>query len=180
MQPPGCDANGIAALQKCLMTKEFLQRSGLMKLQSQKGAAVVEFAVILPLLLLIVFGIVEFGFIFYNQAILTNASREGARRAIVFQTDSDDNRIYSGPAVEDAVNQYLYTDYPTNTNLRLVTFGTDNLTIDPNGSDGEVPITQGDYILVQVQYDYNFLLLPSFAGLPETIKLTGKTSMRAE
>ena len=151
-----------------------------MNIKSQKGAAVVEFAVILPLLLLIVFGIVEFGFIFYNQAILTNASREGARKAIVFRTDGDDNRIYSGTEIEDAVNQYLYTDFPANTNLRLVTFGADNLVIDPSAADGNVSISQGEYILVTVQYDYNFLLLPSFAGLPESITLTGKTSMRAE
>lgn len=151
-----------------------------MKFNSQKGAALVEFAVILPLLLLIVFGIVEFGFIFYNQAILTNASREGARRAIVFETNSDGDRIYSGATVEDAINQYLYTDYPTNTDLRLVTFGTENLTIDPSSADGEVVINQGDYILVEVQYDYDFMVLPSFAGIPQTITLTGKTTMRAE
>jgi Flp pilus assembly protein TadG len=151
-----------------------------MYVKSQKGTAVVEFAVILPLLLLIVFGIVEFGLIFYNQAILTNASREGARRAIVYRTDGSNNRIYSGTAIEDAVNQYLYTDYPETNNLRLVTFGADNLVIDPDGADGDQLISQGDYILVTVQYDYNFLLLPSFAGLPESITLTGKTSMRAE
>jgi Flp pilus assembly protein TadG len=151
-----------------------------MKNTNQKGAAVVEFAVILPLLLLIIFGIVEFGFIFYNQALLTNASREGARRAIVFRTDADDNRIYSGSDVEDAVEQYLYTDYPTNSDLRLVTFGTENLVINPDSTDGDVAITQGDYIEVRVEYDYDFLLLPSFAGIPQTIKLTGKTTMRAE
>jgi hypothetical protein len=61
-----------------------------------------------------------------------------------------------------------------------VTFGADNLVIDPDGADGDQLISQGDYILVTVQYDYNFLLLPSFAGLPESITLTGKTSMRAE
>jgi Flp pilus assembly protein TadG len=151
-----------------------------MNVKSQKGAAVVEFAVILPLLLLILFGIVEFGFIFYDQALLTNASREGARRAIVFRMDSDDNRIFSGSDVQDAIDQYLYSDYPENNNLRLVTFGTDNLTIDPNSSDGDVLVAQGDYITVTVEYDYDFLLLPSIAGIPQTIKLTGRTTMRAE
>ncbi|ABA88992.1 Flp pilus minor pilin TadE [Syntrophotalea carbinolica DSM 2380] len=151
-----------------------------MKFNSQKGAAIVEFAVILPLLLLIVFGIVEFGFIFYNQAILTNASREGARRAIVFETNSNGDRIYNGATVEDTIKRYLYTDYPTNSDLRLVTFGTENLSIAPSSADGEVVINQGDYILVEVQYDYDFMVLPSFAGIPQTITLTGKTTMRAE
>lgn len=151
-----------------------------MNVQTQKGAAVVEFAVILPLLLLIVFGIVEFGLIFYNQAILTNASREGARRAIVYRTDGAGNRIYSGAEIEDAVEQYLYTDYPTNNDLRLVTFGTESLSISPNSSDGDVSITSGDYILVEVNYVYDFLLLPSFAGIPQTLTQSGKTTMRAE
>lgn len=151
-----------------------------MKTGKQKGAAVVEFAVILPLLLLVVFGIVEFGFIFYNQALLTNASREGARRAIVYRTDGDGNRMLSGSDVEDAVEQYLYSDYPTNNDLRLVTFGTDNLLIDPDSSDGDTTISQGQYITVTVTYDYDFLLLPSLAGIPGVITLTGKTTMRAE
>jgi hypothetical protein len=43
-----------------------------------------------------------------------------------------------------------------------------------------VLVAQGDYITVTVEYDYDFLLLPSIAGIPQTIKLTGRTTMRAE
>jgi hypothetical protein len=49
----------------------------------RRGAAVVEFAVIAPLFFMMVFGIIEFGRALMVQQILTNASREGARRAIV-------------------------------------------------------------------------------------------------
>ena len=57
------------------------------KFASQKGAAMVEFALILiPLLMLITFGIIEFGMFMYNQQVLTNASREGARAGIVAMT----------------------------------------------------------------------------------------------
>ena len=52
-------------------------------LRAESGASAVEFALLLPLLMLILFGIIEFGFALYQQAILTNASREGARLAIV-------------------------------------------------------------------------------------------------
>jgi Flp pilus assembly protein TadG len=45
----------------------------------EDGAAAVEFAVVLPALLLIVFGIIEFGFIFNTQISLTQAAREGVR-----------------------------------------------------------------------------------------------------
>jgi hypothetical protein len=43
------------------------------------GAAAVEFAVILPLLLLIVGGIIDFGFMFNAQIAVTHAAREGVR-----------------------------------------------------------------------------------------------------
>lgn len=47
------------------------------------GAAIVEFALILPLLLLLVFGTINFGALMVDQSIITNAAREGARWAAV-------------------------------------------------------------------------------------------------
>ena len=54
-----------------------------MKLDNNKGAALVELAIVLPLLLLIVFGIFEYGRAMYITNTLNNAAREGARRAAV-------------------------------------------------------------------------------------------------
>jgi Flp pilus assembly protein TadG len=45
----------------------------------ERGAAMVEFALVLPLLLVLVFGIVDFGRAFQSWITLTNAAREGAR-----------------------------------------------------------------------------------------------------
>lgn len=47
----------------------------------RRGAAVVEFAVVAPLLLLLVLGTIEYGRFVMIQQMLTNAAREGARRA---------------------------------------------------------------------------------------------------
>lgn len=52
-----------------------------------RAAAIVEFAVVLPLLLMILMGIIEYGYVFMNQQILTNAAREGCRVAVLQTTD---------------------------------------------------------------------------------------------
>ena len=49
----------------------------------EQGQALVETAITLPLLLLLLMGIMEFGWYFYNQMSVENGSREGARFAIV-------------------------------------------------------------------------------------------------
>ena len=49
----------------------------------ERGQALVETAITLPLLLLLLMGIMEFGWYFYNQMSVENGSREGARYAVV-------------------------------------------------------------------------------------------------
>ncbi len=49
----------------------------------RKGAAVIEFAVIAPLLFLLIFGMIEFGRAMMSLEIMTNAAREGARHGVL-------------------------------------------------------------------------------------------------
>ena len=51
----------------------------------ERGSAIVEFAVVCPLLCAILFGIIEYGHLFLVQQTLTNAAREGCRM-VVLQT----------------------------------------------------------------------------------------------
>ncbi len=55
-------------------------------LRSERGGVAVEFAIILPVFLLLVFGIVDFGHAWYMKTILQNSCREGARYATRYQT----------------------------------------------------------------------------------------------
>lgn len=58
--------------------------------RKQRGAAAVEFAVVAPVFILLIFGMIEYGRMVMVQQMLTNASREGARRAVLEgATDSD-------------------------------------------------------------------------------------------
>jgi Flp pilus assembly protein TadG len=50
---------------------------------SERGAELIEFALVFPLLLLLVLGMVDFGFLFQRYEVLTNAAREGARIAVL-------------------------------------------------------------------------------------------------
>jgi Flp pilus assembly protein TadG len=50
-------------------------------LRSERGAELIEMAIVTPVLLLLVFGIVDFGFMFQRYVVLTNAAVEGARVA---------------------------------------------------------------------------------------------------
>ena len=49
--------------------------------RGQEGAAAVEFAIILPILLLLILGALDMGHMYYIDHLITNASREGARYA---------------------------------------------------------------------------------------------------
>ena len=57
--------------------------------KSEKGQAMVEFALVLPILLLILCGIIDFGWIFGNQLLANNASREAARYTAIHYYDSN-------------------------------------------------------------------------------------------
>jgi Flp pilus assembly protein TadG len=59
----------------------------------------VEFAIVAPLFFLLVFGMIEFGRMVMVQQVLTNASREGARRAVLSGVSDTD--------VEATVENYL-------------------------------------------------------------------------
>jgi Flp pilus assembly protein TadG len=73
--------------------------------RAQSGAEIIEFALTLPLLLLVVLGIIEFGFLFQQYEVVTNAAREGARIAVLPTYSA--NATATEANVRARVNQYL-------------------------------------------------------------------------
>jgi len=138
-------------------------------LGEERGGATVEFAIIAVVLFSIVFGIIEFGILMFDQHILTNASREGARAGIVMRVPR-----LSDAEITARVNQYAQQ--------YMVTFGA---TSAPNTVVTRTWLTKvppklefGDELVVTVTYDFDFLFL-SIVGLgPMT--LTAETRMRME
>jgi Flp pilus assembly protein TadG len=126
----------------------------------QKGAALIEFAIVLPLLLLLVFGIIEFGVLLYNKQVITNASREGARAAI------NTSPKLSPTEVEAVVRSYC--------EQKLIWFGTLNpMSITPPIADRVFP----DEVTITVTWNYDFLV-PSIINLGTTIILGAETKMK--
>ena len=74
--------------------------------RSERAAAMVEFAIVLPILLLMVFGIVDFGRALYTLNNLTAAVREGARLAST-RISPDPTTGSSMTAVSTAVTNYV-------------------------------------------------------------------------
>ena len=141
-------------------------------MKNQKGASAVEFAIVLPLLVVFIFGIIEFGILFYDKAVVTNASREGARAGIVFQPD---------PRVDITEIENVVLNYCGNW---LITFGSSagpSITV-PSGACAN----SGDELAVTVTYQYEFLVLPDFltnffsGSMPGTTDLSAVTRMRCE
>jgi len=134
-------------------------------MKNQRGATAVEFAIVFPLLILLMFGIIEFSIILYDKAMITNASREGARAGIVSQLV----RV-SDSQIQSVVDNYC--------RLYLISFGagaTPVTTVTRTGS------TFGSELSVTVTYTYSFLALPQFVtGLVGPMNLTARTVMRME
>lgn len=141
----------------------------MISIQRQKGAEIVEFALVLPLLLLILFGIMEFGIVFFDKAIITNASREGARAGVVSRSP-----VLSNDDITTIVNNY---------SVGLVSFSSS--VASPVVTVTTTTIAAEQFLTVKVEYSYTFLILgnlmslfiPSFSN---PIVLSASTVMRYE
>jgi Flp pilus assembly protein TadG len=131
-------------------------------IREERGAAAVEFALILPILVLLVFGIVEFSLAFNRQQGLHAAAREGARIASLPSTPTGE--------IEDRVK----------TALNGVIDPSDaSITITSDGPSTTQPCDQnpGGTVIVRVTFD-NTIDVP-FLATP-SVTLTGRGEFRCE
>jgi Flp pilus assembly protein TadG len=117
--------------------------------RTRSGAAAVEFAFVIPVLLLLMLGVWEFGRLIEAQQIISNAAREGARLA------STGN--YTASAVDTAIKNYM-----SNAGLNTTGYTTRvyNLSTNPSPalnspSDDPSAATQMQHLRVQVTLPVN-------------------------
>ncbi len=121
--------------------------------KDEKGQSMVELALVLPILLLLFMGMVQFGFIFNGHITVTSAAREGARLAAVGQ---DEN------AVRDRVQEASVAP--------LLTIEQHNIQISENGEAVSVTVLGSVDIIVP--------MLNMFTG--NSVNVSSESVMRLE
>jgi Flp pilus assembly protein TadG len=156
----------------------------------QRGAALVEFALVLPLLLVILFGIIEFSIMMYDKAVITNASREAAREWVEFRDSTilgpfPDTTNGIGEVVQNYCSDRLITFSAAVPPVTSVSIADQNNVVKTGlhdvASGHAHPVESGDRLTVRVRYTYNFLFLPGFLeSFGPSLVFDATTTMRAE
>lgn len=120
--------------------------------RNRRGAAAVEFAIVAPIFFLMVFGMVEFGRMVMVQQIITNASREGARMAVLDGATTNE--------ITTSVEEYL-------ANASIGAAASPTVTVDP---DPPSSAGYGDPVTVTVSVGFD-----QVSWLPSPMFLGGKT-----
>jgi Flp pilus assembly protein TadG len=134
------------------------------KRRAEAGTSIIEATIVLPLMLLLVFGIAEFGISFTRWNSLTNAVREGARAGVVFRTPCVAGTVST--LVRDTVSDFA-----------------DSSGLDPTTITTTVTgacLGQGTQLVVTSTAPYNYIALSALAGLAPSATLAAKSVMRNE
>ena len=135
------------------------------RLRGEDGVAVVEFALIAPLVLLILVGVIQFGIIYSQYQVLQGAAREGARCASVQAGGFADCDVTT--AVQNAALSYDLTNPPAVS----VDGGGSVCTNDTRGSNVTVSWVQTFELGALTQ------MVP---GVPDTVDATISGTFRCE
>jgi Flp pilus assembly protein TadG len=140
-----------------------------------KGAVMVEFAVLCTVFLLIVAGIMDLGHAFYMDQVITNASREGARYGVVYQTYYDGTRK-APSSFSPTIENHLLATTEWNLKAYLPTDADPHVYVTGDGST-----TSGDKLEVKVTAKKTWFVLDNFIpSLGDSKTLSSTTVMRLE
>lgn len=138
-----------------------------------EGAVLIEFAIVIGLFFMLVFGMVDFGLAINSKTQMTNAGREGARLGTVnLDPVAVSNRVKEAAEIDPADLTITVTcQKPDDTACTGPGFPAGDL------RNGE----SGDSILVTLDYQYNLITpLPGFIDSDNKIDLQTVTEMRIE
>ncbi len=139
------------------------------KRRGRSGQAVVEFALVLPLFLLLLFAAVEFGRAYFHLHLLTNASREGARVGSLLGKLNEDVTN----AVDSFMNGVGFSDAWTTT---VVVEDSDGI----ERPGGLADSAEGDRVYVTVGSNFQVIVGGIVPGLESSLPLNGRCAFRRE
>lgn len=108
------------------------------------GGVSVEFALLLPVFMVFLGGILDFGHAWYMKQVVTNASREGARYGVTYQTNTSGVRIKpnaKSPTIQTVVNNYMNNLLPADASPTVTCGGTGYAAANPSGLPINVSVT---------------------------------------
>jgi Flp pilus assembly protein TadG len=155
----------------------------------QDGAALVEFALVAPLLLVIIAGIVDFGFLFQRYEVVTNAAREGARLGSLpgyVTCASPSTSPATAPAVDARVRSYVQQGLALSSLTGVMPTGAVEVTCPALtlalAGGGTATVST---VLVEVTYTHNFMMLGPMLALingnwGNTMNIVAQSQMRFE
>ena len=147
------------------------RRPARMRANDDEGAVLIEFALVISLFFLLVFGMVDFGLAINSKTQMTNAGREGARLGTVNLVPSEIEARVREVAAE--LDQAILTV--------TVTCEKPDDTSYPCDSTGPVVVETGDSVVVTLDYKYSMITpLPGFIDSDNKIDLKSVTEMRLE
>jgi Flp pilus assembly protein TadG len=141
----------------------------------QEGAAAVEFALVAPLLIILVFGIISFGILFAQQLSLGNAARQGARFGVV------EGRTCADIAAEAKAASQTIGLNPASVTVEIRLGMTEATTTNPCTDNTKQPCdnsTAGQSVYVKTKFTGE-LIVPLVLFDP-TFPLSGKGVFRCE
>ncbi len=156
------------------------------KIRECDGAAMVEFAIGSSVFIMLVLGIIEFGLLFYQKQVITNATREAARYGVTYRTKSDGTRLApknfgvagdTSPTIAAVVNTYCTGRIPTGS-WTVGALGGTAAALD-DGVDLHSP-APAKTIIVTVTGRNQMDLLSGFISSLANITFTAQTIMNCE
>jgi hypothetical protein len=142
------------------------------RVQATEGAATVEAAIIMGILLMLFVGMLEFGLLFSAKYAMTNAAREGARYGVIYKTRADGTRlppIALSPSIQQTVTGILTNLLPP-----------DSFQVEVVNNLGYQTGQAGQDLTVKITYQNVWDFLGGFIPQMQNITLSTQHTMKCE
>ena len=156
--------------------RDLMNEQGQQTRKRERGQTTAEFVIVVPFLLLLFFLMLDFGWLFKNWLVVTNAGREVARCAVVSNCRLEGTEVGPVALAEQRIDAGLFTNISDRT-----------ITVQYVETLGPVGLNKGDSFVVCIEANNKyiapsmvFLSMVSGGSLPDPLPLRARTEMRVE